>query len=293
MSTRRLLVLSTLLLVSLPVVGCQKRAALSVGANASAPAAGPAAQSGKTSPVSTQAASRRIIRNATLAMTVRDPAGVQHEASMIAGKLGGYVANATSHRLGNDADDPLSASLELRVPANHLDRALSELKKLADGVDSEQIESRDVTDQYVDLDARLKTQKQLEKQYLSILGNATKVSDALEVQKQLASVRTEIEKLEGTKRVLDSQIEMSTIKLELEQKKPLITASFSALSKSTHQAGADAVNFSALLVKAVVRLLGVLLPLLVVFGLPGYLMARFLLRRSRRRAEAWSATASG
>lgn len=286
MSSTRCLVL--LVLLSLLVApGCAKHASRSAGAQASA-AATPAGQTAGKKLPATPSASRRIIRNASLSMTVKDPAAAERKASAIVGRLGGYVANATNRRLGNDADDPLHVSLELRVPADHLDRALTELKKLSTGVDSEQIESRDVTDKYIDLDARLKAQKALEKQYLDILKHAGKVSDALDVQKQLARVRTEIEKLQGRKRVLDSQIELSSIKLELDQEQPLVSASFSSFSKSFKHAGADAINVGAGLVNGLIRLAGLLLPVLLLLGLPALLMLRFLVRRMRRRRDAYA-----
>ncbi len=284
-STRRLVLALLLLMLAAP--GCAKRSAPSAGAQTSA-AATPAGQTAGKNLPATPAASRRIIRNASLSMTVKDPADAQHKASAIVGKLGGYVANAANRRLGNNADDPLHVSLELRVPADHLDRALADLRKLATGVDSEQIDSRDVTDEYIDLDARLRSQQALEQQYLEILKHAEKVSDAIDVQKQLASVRTEIEKLQGRKRVLDSQIELSTIKLELDQEQPLVSASLGSFSKSLKHAGADAINVGAALVNGLIRLAGLLLPVFLLLGVPALLVVRLLLRRTRRRNEAFS-----
>lgn len=289
MSSRRCVALFALLLVL--VGGCSKSAApaVGVGASAQAPAQKAATTLPPTSATSSKPAGRRIIRNASLSMTVAEPAAAQRKASAIVKKSGGYVANAASRRLGTSRDAPLHITLELRVPANHLDRALDKLEALATGIDGEQIESRDVTDEYIDLDARLHTQKALELQYLDILKNAAKVSDALEVQKQLASVRGEIEKLEGRKRVLESQITMSTVKLDIEQQRPLVSASIGDLSHSIKNAGADAVNVGATLVNGSIRLLGVLLPVFLLLGLPAVLMFRFLLRRARRRREAFSA----
>ena len=289
MSSRRCVVLFALLLFL--VGGCSKRAARAVGVGASAqtPAQKVATTLPPTSATSGKPAGRRIIRNASLSMTVADPAAAQHKASAIVNKSGGYVANATSRRLGTSRDAPLHITLELRVPADHLDRALDKLKALATGIDGEQIESRDVTDEYIDLDARLHTQKALELQYLDILKNAAKVSDALEVQKQLASVRGKIEKLEGRKRVLENQITMSTIKLDIDQQRKLVSASIGDFPRSIKNAGADAVNVGAALVNGFIRLLGVLLPVFLLLGLPALLMFRFLLRRARRRREAFNA----
>ncbi len=73
-----------------------------------------------------------------------------------------------------------------------------------------------MTEEYIDLEARIRTQQALEAQFLEIMKGAKEVSDALQVQRELANVRTEIERVEGRRRFLESQTSLSTIKVTLE-----------------------------------------------------------------------------
>jgi chromosome segregation ATPase len=73
-----------------------------------------------------------------------------------------------------------------------------------------------VTEEYIDLEARLRTQKALEAQFLEIMKQAHKISDALEVQRQIAEVRADIERIEGRRRFLENQSALSTITLMLQ-----------------------------------------------------------------------------
>ena len=77
-----------------------------------------------------------------------------------------------------------------------------------------------MTEEYIDLEARLRAQRALEAQFLEIMKTANKVSDALEVQRELANVRSEIERVEGRRRFLENQSSLSTIKVVLQTPAP-------------------------------------------------------------------------
>jgi hypothetical protein len=80
----------------------------------------------------------------------------------------------------------------------------------------ESVKGEDVTEEFIDIEARLKTQKALEAQFLEIMKRSNSVEDALNVQTEIARVRGEIEKIEGRKRFLESQASLSTIKIKLQ-----------------------------------------------------------------------------
>ena len=235
---------------------------------------------------------RQIIRNAALELEVGSPSDVQREASRIAERFGGYVSSSEAR--GYDGGDlgfvPRSAHMVLRVRSDSLAQALEELKKLGSGVGSESINSDDVTEEYVDIEARLRAQKGLEEQYLEILKTATKVEDALNVQKELSNVRTEIEKLEGRKRSIDGQVRLSTIKLDLSERRPLVTATFSQIWRSIQLALGDIVNVGAAIAIGGIRLLGVMIPVLFLIVLPGLYVLRAIVRRLTARSKPLSAT---
>lgn len=278
---RPLLVLSIALLFSLS--GCSK------GGDAGASPAAATANNGGDAPSSSSVAkaSRKVIRNAELGMSVTDPARAGREAQAIAEANGGYLASTTSLTTASeDGQDPGSVRVVLRVASDKLDGTLEALRKLGTHVGSENITSKDVTEDWVDLDARLRTQKKLEEQYLEILKGATRVEDLLNVQKQLAEVRGEIEKLEGKRRVLDDQIALSSVTVTFQGNRPFITASVGAFGRAAKRASADAVNVSAGIVVGSIRLAGFLLPVVLFVLAPLYLFGRWLVRRLSARPLA-------
>lgn len=102
----------------------------------------------------------------------------------------------------------------VRVPSKNFDLFLSDISKGVAYFDNKEISSQDVTEEYIDIDARLKAKKVLEARYLELLKKANKVSEMLEIEKQLSAIREEIEAKEGQLRYMQSQISMSTITIE-------------------------------------------------------------------------------
>lgn len=104
--------------------------------------------------------------------------------------------------------------ITVRVPSKNFDLFLSDISKGVSYFDNKEISSQDVTEEYIDIDARLKAKKILEARYLELLKKANKVSEMLEIEAQLSAIREEIEAKEGQLRYMQSQISMSTINIE-------------------------------------------------------------------------------
>ncbi len=102
----------------------------------------------------------------------------------------------------------------VRVPSKNFDFFLSDISKGVAYFDNKEISSQDVTEEYIDIDARIKAKKVLETRYLELLKKANKVSEMLEIEAQLSAIREEIEAKEGQLRYMQSQISMSTITIE-------------------------------------------------------------------------------
>lgn len=106
----------------------------------------------------------------------------------------------------------------VRIPSKNFDIFLSDISKGVSYFDNKEISSQDVTEEYIDIDARLKAKKVLEARYLELLKKANKVSEMLEIEAQLSNIREEIEAKEGQLRYMQSQISMSTITIEFYRK---------------------------------------------------------------------------
>jgi hypothetical protein len=124
--------------------------------------------------------------------------------------VGGFVEKSTQMNGGAG-----SATITVRVPAARLDPVIARVKALATNVDRENVEARDVTREYIDLDARLRNAQAEEAQYLQILKRATTIKDTLDVTEKLSDVRGQIEQMQGEMKFLTSQIDMSTLEISL------------------------------------------------------------------------------
>ena len=142
---------------------------------------------------------------------------IAEKAGQLAVSLGGYVGEM---RVKED-----SAFLLLRVPYDKFYEALEELRKLGTAVEV-QTSARDVTDQYVNLEARLKVLKEEEQRLLQLLDRAESVKEVLEVEDYLSRVRTEIERYEAMLKNLERSIQYSSIRVYVEappkEPKPII-----------------------------------------------------------------------
>jgi len=176
----------------------------------------------------------------------------------------------------------------VRVPASQFDQVVEEIRAVGNRVVQEKRTGQDVTEEFIDLEARIKNQKALENQFLEIMKRAGKVGDALEVQRQLAEVRTEIEKLEGRKRFLENQASLSTITVTLQTPTQIVSAV--GFWYNVRSAFADGVDVAAAIVLFLIRAVIALLPVLVLIVLPLALIAKFGIKVIRRRRDLEPAT---
>jgi hypothetical protein len=133
------------------------------------------------------------------------------QASLVASKYGGFVDSAST-----SGSNSKSGSLEIRVPSVSFDRAVADLGALGK-VLSRSVDGTDVTAEYVDLQARVRTWQAQEDVLLKLMAKATTVQDTLRVQNQLQDVQLQIERLQGQLRVLDDQTANGTISVSLRE----------------------------------------------------------------------------
>lgn len=230
-----------------------------------------------------EAADRKIIRNADLTMEVNSTTDASHRVTSIAESHGGFVVTSESKQR-EEADSgkrTLDIKLVVRIPSNQFGLALDEIRSLASNMREDNVSGQDVTEEFIDLEARIKTQRALELQFLEIMKQASKVADALEVQRQLADVRTEIEKLEGRKRFLENRSSLSTITVNLEAPKQ-ITVSTTGFGRTLRETVSDSVDLGAGLILFLIRFVIIMIPITLFVLLPLGLVLRYLVRRAKR-----------
>ena len=167
---------------------------------------------------------RMIVRTGNISMVVEDIAGSLDTVDELATALNGYVVN--SHRWGENENS--RGTISIRVPADRYEEALDSLRALAIEVVSESTDSRDVTEEYTDLQSRLNNLEAAEEQYLLIMSKAEEVEDILQVQRELVNVREDIERIQGQMLYLERTSATSLIAVDLSVKKTPIETGWRA-----------------------------------------------------------------
>jgi len=160
---------------------------------------------------------RKIVKTGYITLEVEEIAETISEVTKVADELGGYVVS--SHK--SEGEKQVSGSVRIRIPADKFDEAFDRLRQMAINVPYESTEARDVTEEYVDLEARLHNLEATEAQYLALLEKAKTVEEMLKVQQALSNVRGEIERIEGRMKYLERTSDMSLIEVSLEEARGL------------------------------------------------------------------------
>jgi hypothetical protein len=159
-----------------------------------------------------QLTQRRVVKNASLDLLVKKAEDTAREVEKMIQDLGGFVSYSDIYEI---SEGTKGGNVTIRVSVNKLGLALEAIRKLAIKVQRESINSQDVTEQYVDLEARLKNAQAEEAQYLQIMKQSQNVKDTLEVASRLADVRLRIEQIQGQLKYLSQQVDLSLISVSL------------------------------------------------------------------------------
>ncbi|HXD32653.1 MAG TPA: DUF4349 domain-containing protein [Pyrinomonadaceae bacterium] len=228
-------------------------------------------------------ANRKIIKDADLTLEVDSPLDTQGRVTSIAEAHGGFVVTSESKQ--RPSDDPsqrvVDIALVIRVPSFQFGPTRDEILGLSKNVIDKKSTGQDVTEEFIDLEARIKTQVALEAQFMEIMKQAHKVEDALEVQRQIAEVRTQIEKLEGRKRFLENRSSLSTITVNLKAPTTILVTP-TGFALQIKEAFKESVSIAREIILFLIRFLIVMIPIFLFILLPIGLVARFLIRRARR-----------
>jgi hypothetical protein len=167
-----------------------------------------------------------IVRNGDIELVVEN---VSEAAKQIESLVQGFDGFIVSSRFWNDGND-LMGYYSVRVPDESFDAAMTALGNLAVEVESQSTNSYDVTQEYIDLDARLRNAEATESQYLALLERAVSVQDTVQIYQSLSQVRAEIEQLKARMLYLETITSTSLINISLEPEKssePLVIGDWS------------------------------------------------------------------
>lgn len=161
---------------------------------------------------------RRVVMEAAVTLEVSTFESVYADVNRIAREAGGYVS---SSRLNLPAQGKPGGTLTIRLPQDSFDQALASIRKLGK-VTAETQSAKDVTQQYVDLEARVRNLKAEDARVLELMQRARTLEEIFDVEKRLTEVRGKIETLEGQLRLLRFQVAMATITVTLTEKATVV-----------------------------------------------------------------------
>jgi len=227
---------------------------------------------------------RMIIWTGNISLIVKDAEESLEKAQAIAKDLGGYVVNSSSWF----EDQQLRARLTIRVPAEAFDAAMDGLKDLAIRVENTNISTQDVTEEYTDLDARLRNLEATEAELLELLTEVRertgKAEDVLAVHREVSSIRGQIEQAKGRMQYLGKMTAMATIDIGLTPDalaRPIVVAGWQP-SGTAADALRTLVRTFQFVVDAAIWVIIYLLPTLVLIAIP-FVVIRLIWRRWRKK----------
>jgi RNA polymerase sigma factor (sigma-70 family) len=160
-------------------------------------------------------ANRKLIRNATVELEIVSFDDAVQKITAFANEERGYVATTSSEK---QANGKRKGEIVVKVLPENLDRFLQKVRSLGE-LKNQTLGTEDVTKAYFDTDARLKNAHVMEQRLIDMLKTKTgKVSDLLQVEKELARVREEVEKMQGELKYWDSLVQFATVTISLAEK---------------------------------------------------------------------------
>lgn len=169
----------------------------------------PVAEQGTPPPPSLQEG-QKTIKTARLVFETRDVEKTHQYILQLTNEYNGLVQNDNSGKNHNR----ISKNLTIRIPTEDFQEFITAVSKGIDYFDQRTISRQDVSEEFIDLEARLKAKRTLEERYLELLKKANNVKEMLEIERELSTIREEIEARQGRLQYLQNQVSMSTLNIE-------------------------------------------------------------------------------
>jgi hypothetical protein len=231
---------------------------------------------------------RMIVRTANLSLLVEDTEQTLESIEDLVTELEGYVSDLRTWRV----NEQMAATITLRVPAQSFEQAREQIKALAKEVESENVSGQDVTEEYVDLEARLRNLERTETELLELLASAQEThQDAeqiLAIYREMTMIREQIEQIQGRMRYLEDVTSLATLSVNVtpEEDKPVVEPGWEPL-RTARDALRTLINALKLFADLLIWVVIFFLPTLALLASPLVLiwLGWFLWRRRRRRLK--------
>jgi len=227
--------------------------------------------------------SGKVIKSAGISIEVKrgEFEKTLFDVTAIAQSNNGFVSNSQSY---SDSDGNLTSGyIQIRVEQARFDAVINMIKEMGT-VKSISMSGQDVTQEYVDLQSRLKNLNAQEEVLLDLMKQAKNVKDSVEVQRELSLVQGEIEIIKGRMNYLDNMVSYSTIDVSITEPTPITSSSGNSFIDAIRNGLRGALN----LLRGMVMALIVISPLVVIAGIILIIVWQSIRARNRKRAKKTS-----
>ena len=219
------------------------------------------------------AVDRKVIKEGDISFETANAKNTRAIISKSISDLKGYVSADNVY----DYTDKIEHRITMRVPSGSFDLLLERISEHAKKLDSKDIRAIDVTAEYIDVESRIRTKKELEGRYNELLKKATKVDEILVIEKEMGSLRTEIESMEGQLKYLQDRVSFSTLTVTFYEKN---TSGFGFSSKLGNAIKNGWTNLLWFFLG-----LANLWPFLILGGLAIIMYRRFLRKKAKEKGQ--------
>jgi hypothetical protein len=231
-----------------------------------------------------------------LSLVVEDPGQYADDISKLAESLGGFVVSSNVFQSSSSTSNRVAtrASVSVRVPVESLDEALEEIVKDAIDVREKRISGEDVTQQFTDLQSKLRNLEAAEEQLLLIMDQATDTEDVLRVFNDLRSVREQIEVIKGQMNYFQDSARLSLITVELipdELAQPIEIGGWKP-EGTAKQAVEMLIQTLQFIADLGIWVVICVVPIGLLLGVPGYFIGRRALQARKARKESVESSSS-
>jgi hypothetical protein len=250
---------------------------------AGAPAgAAPAGGAGFSAPQKAQGLERKIIYNANVSLVVEKLSPAQTKLQTLIRQYNGYIAESN---VGGQSGSPRTATWKIRVPVTGYQNFLDAITKIGE-VQTVSSNSSDVSEEFYDIEARLRNKRVEEKRLLEHLKRSTaKLSDILMVEKEISRVRGEIEQMTGRLRVLANLTSLTTISVTIQEIKDYVPPAPPTFSTEVSRTFHNSLGALSDFAKTILLGLIAIAPWLLVIGLIGLPVWKIAKRRLPSRKD--------
>lgn len=183
---------------------------------------------------------QKIIKTAHLVFETKDLEATHAIILQLASQYNGFVQSDNSGKSYNR----IYKNLSVRIPTKNFQQFIDGISEGVAYFDQRTISRQDVSEEFIDLEARLKAKRLLETRYLELLEKATNVKEMLEIERELSGIREEIEAKQGRLQYLQNQVSMSTVRIEFYKTtaESGITQSYGQKMKNALQGGWNGIS---------------------------------------------------